>query len=76
MLRSYNNADDAMRDGAYVMAFAAVEDLEGLVTIARADTKTGADYSTALSMPNQDRRRSPLGSLNGIPPSCAVRPGA
>ena len=76
MLRSYNNVDTAKRDGAYVMAFAAVEDLEGLVTIARAETNTGADYSTALSMPNQDRRRSPLGSLNGIPLSCAVRSGA
>ena len=42
--RSYNNADDAKRDGAYVMAFAAVEELEELVGIARAETKTGADY--------------------------------
>ena len=42
--RSYNNADDAKRDGAYVMAFAAVEELEQLVSIARAETKTGADY--------------------------------
>lgn len=45
--RSYNNADDAKRDGAYVMAFAAVEDLEGMVSIARAETKTGADYYVA-----------------------------
>lgn len=45
--RSYNNADDAKRDGAYVMAFAAVEDLEGMVGIARAETKTGADYYVA-----------------------------
>lgn len=45
--RSYNNADDATRDGAYVMAFAAVEDIEGMVGIARADTKTGADYYVA-----------------------------
>lgn len=45
--RSYNNADDAKRDGAYVMAFAAVEDLEGLVSVARAETKTGADYYVA-----------------------------
>jgi len=42
--RSYNNHDDATRDGAYVVAFAAVEELEGLVSIARAETKTGADY--------------------------------
>jgi hypothetical protein len=45
--RSYNNADDAKRDGAYVMAFAAVEDLEGMVSIGRAETKTGADYYVA-----------------------------
>jgi hypothetical protein len=45
--RSYNNADDAKRDGAYVIAFAAVEDLEGLVSIGRAETKTGADYYLA-----------------------------
>lgn len=45
--RSYNNADDAKRDGAYVMAFAAVEELEGLVGIGRAETKTGADYYVA-----------------------------
>lgn len=44
---SYNNADDAKRDGAYVMAFAAVEDVEGLVSIGRAETKTGADYYVA-----------------------------
>lgn len=45
--RSYNNVDDATRDGAYVMAFAAVEDIEGMVGIARAETKTGADYYVA-----------------------------
>lgn len=45
--RSYSNADDAKRDGAYVIAFAAVEDLEGLVSIGRAETKTGADYYLA-----------------------------
>ncbi len=50
--RSYNNGDDAKRDGAYVMAFAAVEDLEGMVSIARAETKTGADYYVAPSGSN------------------------
>jgi hypothetical protein len=45
--RSYNNGDDAKRDGAYVLAFAAVEDIEGLVGIGRAETKTGADYYVA-----------------------------
>ena len=45
--RSYNNADDAKRDGAYVIAFAAIEDLRGLVSVGRAETKTGADYYLA-----------------------------
>jgi hypothetical protein len=45
--RSYNNHDDAVRDGAYVMAFAAVEEVEGLVAIGRAETRTGADYYVA-----------------------------
>jgi hypothetical protein len=42
--RSYQNADDAKRDGAYVIAFAAVEIVEGLVSVARTETQTGADY--------------------------------
>jgi|ERR1017187_7306864 hypothetical protein len=50
--RSYDNADDAKRDGAYVMALAAVEDLENLVGIGRAETKTGADYYVAPSGSN------------------------
>lgn len=53
--RSYNNADDAKRDGAYVLAFAALEELEGLVGIGRAETKTGADYYVApISAPLED----------------------
>lgn len=52
--RSYNNSDDATRDGAYVMAFAAVEELEGLVAIGRAETKTGADYYIAPSGTDPD----------------------
>lgn len=52
--RSYNNADDATRDGAYVMAFAAVEELEDLVSVARAETKTGADYYVAAKGTSPD----------------------
>lgn len=52
--RSYNNADDAKRDGAYVLAFAALEELEGLVGIGRAETKTGADYYVAPSSAPMD----------------------
>jgi hypothetical protein len=45
--QSYRNADDAKRDGAYVLAMAAVEELEGMVGVARAETRTGADYYMA-----------------------------
>ncbi|CAE6686886.1 hypothetical protein [Paraburkholderia nemoris] len=42
--RSYLNADDAKRDGAYAIALAAVEQLESMIGVARCETKTGADY--------------------------------
>ncbi|OWQ85004.1 hypothetical protein CDN98_17495 [Roseateles terrae] len=51
---SYRNADDAKRDGAYVLAMAAVEEVAGMVGVARAETRTGADYYLA-----------PLGSETG-----------
>lgn len=55
LVRSYNNADDAKRDGAYVLAFAALEEFEGLVGIGRAETKSGADYYVApASSPLED----------------------
>lgn len=69
--RSYNNADDAKRDGAYVMAFAAVEDLEGMVSIARAETKTGADYyvAPAASSPTdlESAFRLEVSGTDGVP---------
>ncbi len=40
----WNNADDTTRDGAYVIAAAAVEAEMGLYAVDRADTRTGADY--------------------------------
>ena len=42
--RSYLNADDAKRDGAYAIALAAVEQLENMVGVARCETRSGADY--------------------------------
>lgn len=42
--RSWNNRDDATRDGAYVVSLAVVEQELGLVALSRADTRTGADY--------------------------------
>lgn len=42
--RAWNNADDATTAGAYAVALAAVEAELGLLAVARADTRTGADY--------------------------------
>jgi hypothetical protein len=42
--RAFNNHDDATRDAAYILALAAVEAELGLVAVARAETRTGADY--------------------------------
>lgn len=42
--RAWNNRSDAVRDGAYAVAIAAVEVVEGLVAIGRAETLTGSDY--------------------------------
>jgi hypothetical protein len=44
MLRAWNNRDDTTRDGAYIVAIAAVEAEMGLVALMRAETRTGADY--------------------------------
>jgi hypothetical protein len=41
---AFNNRDDATRDGAYILAIAAVECELGLVALMRAETRTGADY--------------------------------
>ncbi|OUL70174.1 hypothetical protein CA602_48560 [Paraburkholderia hospita] len=41
---SYLNAEDAKRDGAYVIALASVEQLENMIGVARCETKTGADF--------------------------------
>ena len=43
-VRAWNNADDATRDGAYSVCLASLEVELGLVAVARAETRTGADY--------------------------------
>ncbi len=48
---SWNNRDDATRDGAYIVSLAVVEHLLGMVALSRADTRSGADYY--VGMPNQ-----------------------
>lgn len=42
--QAWNNRDDAVRDGAYLVALAAVESELGHVALSRAETRTGADY--------------------------------
>jgi hypothetical protein len=46
-LASHGNRDDATRDGAYACVIAAIELTNGLLTVGRAQTKTGADYYSA-----------------------------
>ena len=41
---NWNNSDDAVRDGAYSVALAAVESELGYVSLLRAEKKSGADY--------------------------------
>lgn len=45
--RAWNNDDDATRDGAYALSIAAAELDMGLFAVARAETRTGADYYLA-----------------------------
>ncbi|PKB71838.1 MAG: hypothetical protein BZY87_03615 [SAR202 cluster bacterium Io17-Chloro-G6] len=42
--RSWNNIDDATRDGAYGISLAAIESSLGFYAISRAETGSGADY--------------------------------
>lgn len=44
---AWANQDDAIRDGAYVLAIAAVEFSRDLYAVRRAETRTGADYYIA-----------------------------
>lgn len=46
--RSWANVDDATRDGAYCVSLAIIEAEFGFVALARAETKTGADYYVGL----------------------------
>jgi len=45
--QAWANRDDATRDGAYSMSIAAVEVECGFLAVARAETRTGADYYVA-----------------------------
>lgn len=75
--RSYNNHDDAVRDGAYVMAFAAIEEVEGLVAVGRAETKTGADYYVAplgtVPQDFEEALRLEVSGTDGTVATCRAR---
>ena len=75
--RSTNNSDYATRDGAYVLAFAAVEELEGLISIGRAETKTGADYYLAPAISTHEDFESAVrlevSGTDGTPPEVKRR---
>ena len=45
--RAWANESDATRDGAYAISLAAIEMVQGLVAVSRAETLTGADYYIA-----------------------------
>lgn len=47
MRKAYANEIDATEAGAYGVSLAAVEDVEGLVAVARAETLTGSDWYVA-----------------------------
>ena len=51
---AWANETDATEAGAYACALAAVELVDGLVAVARAETRTGADYYIALAGPAPD----------------------
>lgn len=46
--RAWNNRDDATRDAAYIVSLSAIESEVGLVALARAETRTGADYYVGM----------------------------
>lgn len=50
---AWANTTDTTEIGAYGVAIAAVEVIDGLVAVARAETRTGADYY--LGPPNETR---------------------
>jgi len=51
-LAGYANRDDATRDGAYAVALAAVELVDGAFAVSRADVREGADYYVAPPSPD------------------------
>ena len=65
--RAWANETDTTEAGAYCVALAAVETTEGLVAIARAETRTGADYYLGPSGMNpNDLEKSHRLEVSGV----------
>jgi len=64
--RAWANRDDATRDGAYSLSLAAVEAEYGLTAIARADTRTGADFYIAPHGEHEDLENAYRLEVSGL----------
>ncbi len=65
-IRAWGNRDDATRDGAYSLSLAAVEAEYGLTAIARADTRTGADFYVAPHGEHEDLENAYRLEVSGL----------
>jgi hypothetical protein len=65
--RAWANETDTTEAGAYCVALAAVETTDGLVAIARAETRTGADYYLGpQGVPPDDLEKSHRLEVSGV----------
>jgi hypothetical protein len=60
------NTDDATRDGAYAVALAAVELMDGSLAVSRADVREGADYYVAPAGERGDLEDAARLEVSGI----------
>jgi hypothetical protein len=64
---AWRNDDDATRDGAYIVALATLEFVDGLVAVLHAQTRSGADYFVApTGTPKGDFENSIRFEVSGI----------
>jgi hypothetical protein len=64
--RAWANETDATEAGAYCVALAAIEITDGVVAVARAETRTGADYYLGDSTSIEDLERSRRLEVSGV----------
>lgn len=64
--RAWANETDTTEAGAYCIALAAIEATDGLVAVARAETRTGADYYLGESARVEDLERSRRLEVSGV----------